>query len=96
MKTLYIISRTPFLRGEARLPLRLADGEDGILLIQDGVILCQAAPENLAPLVEQAKSRGVKFYACEEDIAARGIKGSFAIVNYDGILDLFEKYQRIA
>ena len=97
MKTLYIISRSPFLRKEGKLPFELADDSDGILLIQNGVLLCNATPEWMKDIVDRAVSSNVKIYACKEDVEARGISSSkFDLLSYDEIIDLFEKYDRIA
>ena len=95
MKTLYIISNSPLMRTEAMLPFKLADESDGILLIQNGVVLSNAVPDMLARNFESAKSKGVKIFVCKEDLLARGLKTVFQEASYDEIIDLLAKYERI-
>ncbi len=95
MKTLYIISRSPFMRLETNLPFLIADKDDAILLIQNGVIFCKSQPEHIKKDIRLAKERGVKLYVCKEDLEVRGLSPSCQPVSYEEIIDLFEKYSRI-
>jgi sulfur relay protein TusB/DsrH len=95
MKTLYVISRSPFMRHECNLYFRLADESDGILFIQDGVLLASAIPEPIELVVAECRARGTRFYFCTEDLAARGIQTDYEKVDYDAIVQLFETYKKV-
>ena len=95
MKTLYMITQSPYKRFEGALPFKLADKEDAILLIQDGVLLCQSCPPCYKEAVANAKARGVKMYSCQEDIVARGVVSKCTNLNYDEIVDLIFAYERV-
>lgn len=95
MKTLYMITKSPHMRAEAALPFRIADPDDGILLIQNGVVMCKSIPSDIEEFVADAKDRGVTMYVCKEDLEARGFTSECNIISYDEIVDLIDKYERI-
>lgn len=97
MKTLYIISRSPFQRANLQFPLRIADKDDAILLISNGVILCSYIPgcDCISEAAASAKARGVRFYSVREDLEARGIEPKCDTVDYKGVVELITKYERV-
>lgn len=96
MGMLFVISRTVYERREFDIDIELAEKEDGVIFIQDGVLILKRVPEELVEIFERAKKRNVKFYALKEDLEARGVKPKegFEIVDYDGFLDLLKKYDK--
>lgn len=96
MGRLFIISNSPFKRMESRSLVHLTRKDDAVIFIQNGVYIALNIPKDLREKIEEKKKEGVKFYALYEDLEARGIKSFFGeIVNYDGFLELIEKYERI-
>ena len=97
MKTLYIVSRSPFQRTNVQFPLCIADKDDAILLISNGVILCSYVPgcDCISEATASAKARGVHFYAVKEDLEARGIEPKCDTVDYEGVIELITKYERV-
>ncbi|RKZ31469.1 sulfurtransferase complex subunit TusB [bacterium] len=94
MKTLYIISHSPFQRTDYRLALELADKEDAVLLIQNGVYLSGKLTGCPEEALAEAEKRGVKFFSIKEDIDARGIESRYPTVDYSGAIELIFKYER--
>jgi len=95
MKTLYVVSRTPFLRKEFKTNIALADSGDAVVFIQDGVLVATRIPEDMENLIENAKNKGVKFYLLKEDLEARGLKKNWMeVVDYEGFLELLLQYER--
>jgi len=94
MKTLYILSHSPFQRTDYRLALELADENDAVLLIQNGVYLCGSITGCPVKIVEDAEKRGVKFFGLKEDLDARGIKSRWPVVDYKDAVELIFKYER--
>ncbi len=96
MGRLFIVSTSPFKRTESRTHIYLARKDDGVIFIQNGVYVSLRIPDDLAEKIEEKKKEGVKFYALKEDLEARGIKTFFGeIVDYDGFLELIEKYDKV-
>jgi len=93
---LFVISRTVFERREFDIDIELAEEDDGVIFIQDGVLILKRVPEELVEIFEKAKERNVKIYALREDLEARGVKPKkeFEIVDYDGFLDLLKSYDK--
>lgn len=93
---LFVISRTVFDRREFDIDIELAEEGDGVIFIQDGVLIVKRVPEEITEIFERAKQRNVKFYALKEDLEARGVKPKegFEVVDYDGFLDLIKKYDK--
>ena len=97
MKNLFLVSRSPFLRNEARLDVRLAEEGDAVCCIQDGVYGAYKIPDGLQKELESAQTRGVKFFALKEDLLARGLSPSnlFIAIDYDRLIELILNYKRI-
>ena len=95
MKTLYMIPNSPYQRNEAFFPLKVAGESDGILLIQSGVVMCNSIPDWLKSDMDKALASGVKVYACKEDLEARSLPHNFEVIDYNGIIDLLEHYERV-
>ena len=94
MKTLYIISQSPYQRMETLFPFKIADKDDAVLLLQNGVLLCKSVPSCVADDFHRAIVRGVKIYGLKEDFEARGITPQCDVVDYKGAIKLFEQYDR--
>jgi sulfur relay protein TusB/DsrH len=79
MRTLHIITDP-----NDRLPLAAAEGDSAssaaILLLQDGVF---------------ARVERGDVYACADDVRARGVVSPYTLVDYDGIIDLIFKHDRV-
>lgn len=95
---LFLISRSPFEREEYKTALRLAAMAPGsaVALIQDGVVAAQFAPPAFRKLVEEARSRGVRFYALSEDLAARGIAArEVEVITMKDLVDLIFEHRKV-
>ncbi len=95
MGILFIVHRSPFQRNEVKLNLEMAKEGDGVLFIQDGVLMAKAIPPHIKELVERKEKEGVKFYFLEEDLKARGIDTDGEKVTYDGFAELIFKYDKV-
>lgn len=92
---LYLVSRSPFQRGELRTTLRLVKPGDGVAFLQCGVTGVGGMPADLWAQAEAHRASGVRFYALKEDLDARGLgmnRLGAEVVDYDGMLDLFGRY----
>ncbi len=88
---LFILSRSPFERRDYThlMELAAATGGNDVILIQDAVLALQSAPREYQSAVGTARARGVRFFALEPDLAARGVTAVGATpVTYRGFLDL--------
>jgi len=94
MNTLHIITSSPFRRKDAFLPLALADKDDAVLLMENGVVLCGPVPDCIVDEIAEAEKRGVKFFALREDLEARGLTSKWQTVDYSGAVELIFKYKR--
>ncbi|MCJ7618129.1 MAG: sulfurtransferase complex subunit TusB [Desulfobacterales bacterium] len=90
MNTLYVISRSSFQRNEAFLDFKLAEKGDGVIFIQDGVLLLKN-PKNI---LRALKEKEVEVFALKEDLNARGLITDIKIVDYDSFADLLLLYKR--
>ena len=95
MGILYIVHRSPFQRNEVILDLQLTKQGDGVLFIQDGVLIAKGIPAHIKELYEQKEKEGVKYYFLEEDLQARGIETDKTKVNYEGVVDLLAEYEKV-
>lgn len=79
MGTLHIITDP-----NDRLPLKVAEQDGGssttILLLQDGVFVQEQQGE---------------VYACADDVRARGVVSPYPLVDYDGIVDLILRHDKV-
>ncbi|RKY99334.1 MAG: sulfurtransferase complex subunit TusB [Candidatus Hydrothermota bacterium] len=93
---LYIISQSPFKRRDGILYLKLAEADDAVIFIQNGVYAKRAMPTEMKSALEDAVKRGVKVYFLKEDLEARGLSSEGEdIIDYDGFLDLIESHSKI-
>jgi len=88
MSTLFIVSKSPFVRKDAEFLASLAHCGDKILFIQDGVYAAQNPP---------AAASCAEFVFLREDCLARGINCEHLnTVDYHGFLELVENCERVA
>jgi len=78
----------------AKTLLKISKEGDNVLLIQDGVLW--ALDEKT---VKDMESKKVNLYAGKEDLEARGytqgLNKDISILDYDGVIDLIEKNEKI-
>lgn len=91
---LHIVNKSPFQSTSLQSCLRMAKPGSAVLLIEDG-IFAAAAGTSAEALVRQA-ANGVKFYALQPDVDARGVTGKvmdgITLVDYSGFVDLTLEY----
>ncbi|SHM79757.1 sulfurtransferase complex subunit TusB [Phytopseudomonas punonensis] len=80
MKTLHVISSSPFSDDRLSSCLRLLGSDDGLLLCGDATYATQPGSSHAEAL---AALQGVSLYALDEDIQARGLKPAVAIERID-------------
>ena len=95
MKTLFILSKSPFMHPEAASTLKLASKGDAILFIHDAVVALKHAPRYFSEALESLAGKEVHLYALEEDCEARGIESSIANVTYERLVDLIADSKRV-
>ncbi len=97
MKTLFVVSNSPFKRRDPLFYLKLADARDSVIFIQDGIYAAKGMPTEIKEEFEKAKQRGVNFYFLEEDLIARGFEHCCDenTVDYDQFLELIENHDRV-
>jgi len=81
MKTLHVIRKTTDPLAMEAIRSERGRREIGVLLLQDGVLARGAFPDAT--------------YVCEEDLAARGIKSPYRVVDYEAIARLMAEYDRV-
>lgn len=78
----------------AKTLLKISEEGDNVLFIQDGVLW--ALDEKT---VEDMGNKKVNLYAVKEDLEARGytqrLNEGISILDYDGVIDLIEKNEKI-
>ncbi len=78
----------------AKTLLKISEEGDNVLLIQDGVLW--ALDEKT---VKDMENKKVNLYAAKEDLEARGytqrLNEGISILDYDGVIDLIEKNEKI-
>jgi len=96
-KTLFLISQSPNRAENLKTVLKLISSEDVVCFIQDGVYFANPPfiPEELSKDLSKMEGEGVKFYYLEPDLKARNISCDKEKVDYDGLLDLIEKYDNV-
>lgn len=79
----------------------MSEGSD-VVLIQDGVIAAESAPPTFRQMAEEARVRGVKFYALSEDLAARGLTAGgmteicdMKVIDMRGLVELVFKHRKV-
>ena len=94
MSTLFILSHAPHADPNESEKLELARPGDAVALIEDAVYGAGPAPTPMTPLLEAAAGRGVKVYALEPDLRARGVTTALPTVDYGGLVDLIAAHHR--
>ncbi|MBP9905067.1 MAG: sulfurtransferase complex subunit TusB [Rhodoferax sp.] len=91
---LHIVNKSPFQSTSLQTCLRLAKPGSAVLLIEDGVYGATVGT-SVETMVRQAAS-GIKFYALQPDVDARGATGKvmdgITLVDYSGFVDLTLEY----
>jgi tRNA 2-thiouridine synthesizing protein B len=92
MPTLHTVNKSPFERNSLESCLSLCKPDASVLLIEDAVV---GALQNtsVSKQILEAMASGVKVYALNEDLEARGLPpgrliNQISIVDYAGFVDL--------
>jgi sulfur relay protein TusB/DsrH len=93
--TLFVASRSPWKAGEVKTISDLASPGDAVIFIQEGVYHAGALPEEIGASMQLLRDNGVSIYFLKPDLMARGLQKKEDSLDYDGFLDLIEKYQTI-
>ena len=96
VKILYFMTDTD--AATLKLALEHKDNEVGICLLQDAVYFgCKGKKENR--ILAEAVKRRIRVFAARRDIELRGLKKliypEIEVLDYDEIVDLVLKYERI-
>lgn len=91
--TLFIASRSPWKAGEVKTIAKLASPDDALIFIQEAVYHAVSVPEDVEASMQLLRDKNVSIYFLEPDLIARGLQKPENSVDYDGFLDLIEKYQ---
>ena len=96
MSTLHTVNKSSFTHSTLLSCLEVCGSNDGVLLIEDGVF----GAMNSSPFVEQLKeamSKGIKIYALNGDVKARGLSAKLipdvTITDYDEFVQLSIKHR---
>ncbi len=96
MSTLHTVNKSPFNFNTLASCLSICSNDDAILLIEDGVfgaVHHSPCAQNLAQMV----ARGVKVYALESDLKARGLDKRLhphiEVTDYNGFVALSLDYR---
>lgn len=91
MSTLHTVNKSPFTYSTLTSCMSVCNEADGILLLEDGVFGAMAC----APCADQLRgliNRGVKVYALDSDIKARGLQekilSDIQLTNYSEFVQL--------
>lgn len=95
MKTLHLLSHSPY--GDDRLNscLRLLGADDGLLLSGDAVYALQ--PDSAAHKALASRPSGAGLYALAEDLQARNIQADTAVtvLDYSAFVALTLRYDKV-
>jgi tRNA 2-thiouridine synthesizing protein B len=99
MPTLHTVNKSPFERNSLKTCLSVCKPSASVLLIEDAVV---GALENtsISSQILDAVRSGVKIYALNEDLEARGLPQArlikqIIIVDYAGFVDLAVKNTKV-
>ncbi|AEF22466.1 sulfurtransferase complex subunit TusB [Pseudomonas fulva] len=94
MKTLHVLSSSPFSDDRLSSCLRLLGNGDGLLLCGDATYAAQPGTQYAEALTVL---QGVALYALDEDIQARGLKPAADIqrVDYPGFVALACQFSKV-
>lgn len=91
---LHIVNKSPLQTNALQSCLRLAKPGHAVLLTEDGVYAATAAGVEAAGLAEAMA--GLRVYALQPDVDARGMAGKLAdgirTIDYAGFVDLVAEY----
>ncbi|WP_074824358.1 MULTISPECIES: sulfurtransferase complex subunit TusB [Pseudomonas] len=95
MKTLHLISASPFQSRMLDSALPLLAEQDALLLMGDATYLLQESSRTAALL--ETLQTGVKGFALQEDIEARGLRETsrFEMIDYDRFVALCVAYDKV-
>ncbi|MBU7022790.1 MAG: sulfurtransferase complex subunit TusB [Theionarchaea archaeon] len=82
---LFIINKSPFTSRSLESCVNIAETNDVILFIEDGVYAVTSDQ------IHQAEQKGIKLYVLKADLEARGIQTALPVVDYEGFVDLVEE-----
>jgi len=89
---LHIVSASPYSSDALQRCAALFSAEDGILLIEDGVLALSDPDRCLAPFKDK------RIYVLQPDAEARGMSAdqhaSFTAVDYDGFVSLTTQFTK--
>lgn len=98
MTTLHTVNKSPFSHSTLSSCIAVCRSGDGLLLIEDGVygaLVSTPIAEQLAQLVDE----GIKIFALDPDIAARGLADKLLpvvqVTDYDGFVRLSSEHRCI-
>lgn len=91
MTTLHTVNKSPFTHSTLMSCIQVCGGNDGILLLEDGVFGgLKTAP--CADELTQLIQKGVKIFALSTDVKARGlhekIREDIVVTDYSGFVQL--------
>ena len=99
MATLHTVNKSAFERNSLQSCLSVCKSDGSVLLIEDAVV---AAMQNttVSEKITGAAASGIKFYALQEDIRARGLSehrvmDNVTLVDYTGFVNLVTEYDRV-
>ncbi len=90
---LHIVNKSPFSNGNLDTCLRIAQADDPILLIEDGVFAVQKGTSLEGRMKQTMGQHPV--YALQSDLKARGIDGvvdGVKVCDYAGFVELVEQH----
>lgn len=92
MATLHTVNKSPFSHNTLASCIDVCGNQDCILLIEDGVFGAMGNAPFAADLQNLITSKGVKVFALENDVSARGLQGriqnQIALTDYLGFVQL--------
>ena len=96
-KTLFLISQSPNRAENLNTVLRVISPGDAVCFIQDGVYFSNDGfvPERLKNGLFEIEGKDISIYYLEPDLKARGLSYDKEKVDYDGLLNLIEKYDNV-
>lgn len=97
MSTLHTVNRSPYSHEALRSCVKICAPSDAILLLEDGVLGALPSPNSseLSALIQE----GVKVFAIDADIQARGLAGrlisGITRIDYEGFVKLTTQHTRV-
>ncbi len=99
MSTLHTVNKSAFERNSLDSCLSVCKADASVLLIEDAVV---SALQNtsVSEQIEQAASKGIRFYALSEDLKARGlpkqrVMEQITLIDYPGFVKLATENDRV-